>query len=218
MKEELKERLRGLPLVQFLLPCFRVCRIVVWKLGSSCRLIRLRKRTTIWLELGGRRRKGWVTLDRNGTGDVFHDLLKGIPFKDDSVERIYSSHLFEHFASPDASVLIGECMRVLKDGGEFSIAVPNARLYIDAYVREEKGFRGIDADSPIDYIRFTAYCNGAHKNMFDCRSLCVFLEKAGFADVAPREFDPEIDVASRRDETIYARGFARKATGKGSLR
>ena len=179
----------------------------------------IKKRDHIFLELGSGAKKGngeWVTLDRIGACDIWHDLSKGIPFGDNSIERIYSSHLFEHFNSEAGLKLLKECMRVLKDGGEFSIAVPDASLYIRAYVNNTHigwsmyNFDQMNVDSPMEYVKYAAYCHGQHFNMFDIDSLCAFMKKGGFSDVSPRLFDPQIDMEERKCESIYARGIAKK--------
>jgi hypothetical protein len=46
--------------------------------------------------------------------------------------------------------------------------------------------------------------------MFDAESLCHFLQQSGLINVSEREYDPQIDVAVRRDESLYARGIVQK--------
>jgi hypothetical protein len=45
-----------------------------------------------------------------------HDVKKGLPFADGSVNYIYSSHTFEHFTWPEALGVARECLRVLRAG------------------------------------------------------------------------------------------------------
>ena len=95
----------------------------------------------IWLEIGSGRKygtDGWVTMNVELECDLHADLRDGIPFPNSTVSRIYSSHLFEHLTYPDGQRLMMEARRVLTEGGEFSICVPNARLYIDAYTSGKK--------------------------------------------------------------------------------
>jgi predicted SAM-dependent methyltransferase len=72
--------------------------------------------------------------------DIQWDLRYGMPFKDNNIEQIYSSHLFEHLTSGETKELLEECKRVLKPGGIFSICVPNAKRYIDAYCNKDTSF------------------------------------------------------------------------------
>jgi predicted SAM-dependent methyltransferase len=69
----------------------------------------------------------WVNLDFNNNvaGVISHNLLKGIPFPDNSFDLVYHSHVFEHFSKKDGVFLMQECFRVLKKGGIIRVAVPD---------------------------------------------------------------------------------------------
>ena len=160
---------------------------------------------------GDTRRAGWVTLDITDGCDLYWDLRRGIPFPDNSVQRVYSSHLFEHMDYSAGQSLLGEARRVLVPGGEVSVCVPNARLYIDAYlgVSEldpdhdfwEPALSGRDGISLVNYV---AYMGGEHKCLFDMDSLLERLKDVGFVDVQERSFDDSIDLPERAFESIYA--------------
>jgi predicted SAM-dependent methyltransferase len=114
------------------------------------------------------RKEGWVTIDITKNCDVFWDLRKGLPFPDQSITKIYSSHFFEHLSFKESQQLLDECRRVLVPGGTFSICVPNARLYIEAYLKSdslvEKRFfeykPAYNNTTRIDYVNYTAYMDG----------------------------------------------------------
>jgi hypothetical protein len=59
----------------------------------------------------------------------------------------------------------------------------------------------------IDALNYIAYMAGEHKYLFDRENLLHILNAAGFDHVAPREFDPETDLAERDYESLYAIGF-----------
>ncbi len=157
-------------------------------------------------------RPSWVTLDITDGCDLYWDLRRGIPFPDGSVRRVYSSHLFEHMDYNSGQALLAEVRRVLIPGGEVSVCVPNARLYIDAYlgVTElspdhdfwEPALNGREGISLINYV---AYMGGEHQCLFDRDSLLQRLNDAGFVDVKERSFDAEIDLPEREFESIYAK-------------
>ncbi|NTU70146.1 methyltransferase domain-containing protein, partial [bacterium] len=108
----------------------------ILRLASSSKWSALKKQKYIYLELGSGPKKGldgWTTIDVSGA-DISHDLRTGIPLPDESVDRIYTSHMFEHIPYKKLVLFINECYRVLKDGGELSVCVPNAGLYIRSYV------------------------------------------------------------------------------------
>jgi predicted SAM-dependent methyltransferase len=75
-----------------------------------------------------------------------HDLRKGIPYPDGSLDVVYHSHILEHFPKPAALGLLRECHRVLKSGGVIRVAVPDleqiARLYLEALAKASRGVPG----------------------------------------------------------------------------
>lgn len=56
---------------------------------------------------------------------LVHDLAKGIPFPNASVDVVYHSHVLEHLDRNVAPEFIRECHRVLKKGGILRIVVPD---------------------------------------------------------------------------------------------
>jgi len=174
-------------------------------------------RKPIYLELGAGPKKGengWVTSDNCKGADLWLDLLEPFPFSDNSIDKIYSSHVFEHFYTTQIEKILGECYRVLKPGGTISISVPNAEIYINAYLKPEKfdpemfcrykpGYRFY---SKIDYINYMAHMEGHHSHLFDIENLLEMLNLNGFKEVSPRSFDPVLDLKERDYESIYAQG------------
>ncbi len=178
----------------------------------------LRAKTPISLELGSGRKKGtngWTTIDVVPGCDMYCNLAKGIPFPDASVQNIYSSHFLEHLTYQQTQTLLRECLRVMVPGGRFSICVPNARIYLEAYITglpfdEEKFLKyelGFNRTTKIDYVNYIAYMNVDHKYMFDEENLVHILEKSGFREVRIRSFDPALDLKERELESIHAEGF-----------
>ena len=171
-------------------------------------------RKQIWVEVGAGHKKGsngWITLDMNNGCDINWDLRNGLPFPDNTVQRIYSSHFLEHLSFREAEVFLAECMRAMAPGGEFSICVPNARLYIDAYINGDELKAPFLSHKPsyfgttkIDYVNYMAYMNGHHKYMFDEENLIHILQNNGFKKCMLRGFDPDVDMKKRDFESIYA--------------
>lgn len=81
----------------------------------------------IKLNLGGGREKleGFINIDISTqfTPDILHDLEKGIPFGDSSVDMIRAHHFLEHI--PDTIAIMNEIWRVCKDGAMVEITVPH---------------------------------------------------------------------------------------------
>lgn len=184
----------------------------------------LREGGGILLELGAGDKKGeggWVTVDVTPNCDLFWDLRRGLPFPDASVQKVYSAHFLEHLSFDDGQRLLNECRRILVPGGTFSICVPNARLYIEAYVYghpldEDLYFAcksAYNSTTSIDYVNYMAYMGGHHHYMFDEDNLLYLLSAKGFKNAHLRDFDPSLDPKARDFESIYAEGI--KQTGPG---
>ena len=111
-------------------------------------------------------------------------------------------------------LFLKECRRVLKKDGVFSVCVPNARNYINAYIKGETfevnhwppAF--INTGSKIDQVNYMAYMDGHHKYLFDEENLIKTLLTAGFRSAELRDFDSNLDMKERDFESIYA--LARK--------
>lgn len=175
----------------------------------------LRQGKEVYLEMGSDQKgsNGWLTIDLTKSCDIFWDLRRGIPFPNESISKIYSSHFFEHLTFQEGQILLDKCLRVLISGGTFSICVPNARIYIEAYLKSELDFNKFCRHKPaynkttkIDYLNYIAYMDGDHKYMFDEENLLHILELKGMKNVRLREFDPNLDLEKRRFESIYAIG------------
>ncbi|HTY24713.1 MAG TPA: methyltransferase domain-containing protein [Desulfomonilaceae bacterium] len=175
----------------------------------------LRKKNNISIEVGAGSKRGqgeWVTIDMNDICDIYWDLRRGIPFPDESVKKIYSSHFLEHLSFGEAQQFLDESRRVLVPGGQFSICVPNARLYLEAYVNggslDDGRFFGhrpaYNHTTQIDVVNYIAYMGGEHKYMFDEENLLYILGAKGFKHPRARKFDATLDLLERDHESIYA--------------
>ena len=173
----------------------------------------LAKCDEIKLELGSGAKAGsdgWTTVDLAGA-DLFRDLRRGLPLAKESVGAVYMSHLLEHISNEQQQIFLQECHRVLEVGGTLSVAVPDARRYIDAYLTGTS-FRAsnnyfeparVDTGSAIDELNYIAYLGGHHAYLFDSENLQNILLKAGFSHVESRDFDPLLDSIERHFESIY---------------
>lgn len=71
---------------------------------------------------------------------VIHDCRKELPFKDGTVDYVYTSHLIEHFPKYDAIRMLKECLRVLKFGGYIRVVLPDLELLARKYVERDYDF------------------------------------------------------------------------------
>lgn len=97
----------------------------------------MQKKSYLNLGCGSHFHKDWVNLDFVSTGEgvIEHNLLKGIPFEDNSFEVVYHSHVLEHFLREDGKKFIAENNRVLKSGGIIRIAIPNVEQIVKNYMQ-----------------------------------------------------------------------------------
>jgi predicted SAM-dependent methyltransferase len=174
----------------------------------------LRERSDLFVELGAGNKAGkdnWITVDVTGNCDLFWDLRKGLPFPDQTVSRIYSSHFFEHLSFKEIQQFLKECRRVLIPGGHFSICVPNARVFLEAYFQGNESRRDLLQYEPacnhttaMDYVNYIAYMADEHKYMFDDENLLFILKAANFRNVRSRQIDSNLDLKERDFVSIYA--------------
>lgn len=211
MKKIFLENLKKVPFLYSLIKKFY---LLILHFFSTFKWMSIKSKKEILLNVGSGPIKGknnWITVDLYGA-DINHDLRKGIPMKENSVDKIYTSHMFEHIPFKDLKKFIGECYRVLKVGGELSVCVPNARLYIDSYIKKEivKSEKEmyvpaiVKTGSWMDQLNYIAYLGGLHHYMFDKENLINTLKLSPFKNVEIRNFDQTIDKKRRQRESIYA--------------
>lgn len=79
----------------------------------------------------GERRRRFDALPDN---IMVHDLSRGIPFPDASVDAVFHSHMLEHLDRSAVPAFLIEVRRVLKPGGIHRIAVPDLEAICRAYL------------------------------------------------------------------------------------
>ena len=163
------------------------------------------------LEIGSgpSKRAGWLTLDMCKGADVFWNLRYKLPFRNSCFDQVYCSHVLEHFSYPDLKALLCEVHRVLRPNGKFLISVPDASIYVEAYIGKRdaatlmKYKPAIVSMKSMDVLNYMFYMDGHHKFMFDAENLAFHCEAAGFVDCTPRPFDQNLDMATRDYESLY---------------
>lgn len=56
-----------------------------------------------------------------------------LPFKDHTMDVVYSSHTIEHLYEEDFIKFMKDSERVLKPGGVFRMAIPDLNIYLKKY-------------------------------------------------------------------------------------
>jgi predicted SAM-dependent methyltransferase len=136
-----------------------------------------------------------------------HDVTKGIPHADASVDVVYTSHMVEHLRREQAEYFFSECHRVLKPGGLLRIVVPDLRAIVTAYLEGNREMFKNPTPALADTLARSLYGesrkpeklpvrtlkrvlrsdDGGHKWMYDEESLRGHLERAGFHDIVRTE-------------------------------
>lgn len=96
------------------------------------------------------RRKKLRGLDRS---ILVHDIRKGLPFDDRSVDAVYHSHMFEHIDRSKAPLFLQEVKRVLVPGGIHRIVVPDMENLANAYLQHVARVKD-DPSSVCDHDRY----------------------------------------------------------------
>ena len=116
------------------------------------------------------------------------DITEGIPYKDNEVDLIFTSHFLEHIDRAQGKTFLKECHRVMKPGGVIRISVPNALLLTSEYIASDirkydcinVGVENAEDDAEAYYELLLAN----HKTIYDATSLSVILAKIGFKNIA----------------------------------
>lgn len=84
------------------------------------------KKIKLDIGCGERPNKGYVGMDVRDCGqEIVWDARQGIPFPDNSVDEILTSHFLEHLDDAEGIDFIQECMRVLKHEGQMKNRLPH---------------------------------------------------------------------------------------------
>ena len=132
---------------------------------------------------------GFLNIDGNlfNKIDLWLDVRNGLPFPSNTVDSIYSTHMFEHFYPDELQLLLGECLRVLKPDGGLRLIVPNLASAISAYSQKQSAWFDDSFPRHFDSLggRFSnfIFCDGQHRTAFDFGYLDEVLRQSGFRQV-----------------------------------
>lgn len=114
---------------------------------------------------------------------VFHNLEHSVPFIDNCVDFVYSSHSLEHLPVRHAEHLCREVFRVLKPGGVFRACVPDLKIACQEYAN---GHTQAALILLLGSAEPTYYA--AHKWMYDTETMTGVLRAAGFVNISEKGF------------------------------
>jgi predicted SAM-dependent methyltransferase len=172
------------------------------------------QRLDLHLGCGSKYLTGFVNIDANPFHkiDLWLDVRNGLPFRSNSVDSIYSTHMVEHFYPDELLHILRECFRVAKSGAGVRLIVPNLRNAIIAFEQGRIDWFNDGFPRHYDSIggRFTnfIFCDGQHRSAFDFSHLEEVLRKAGFSRV--------VEVAEGRS-ILYGENLPNYDQAKGDL-
>lgn len=121
-----------------------------------------------------------------------HNIRKGLPQKNNTVDQVYTSHFLEHLYRWEALNVLKECFRVMKRGAPIRVCVPDIELinkFIGADHKMEWYYPKImNLKKPSMFDRIKNYFLRHHKWMYDKESMTDLLHEAGFVDVKPTKY------------------------------
>lgn len=151
--------------------------------------------------------KGWTTVDMRDGADIRLNLIDSpLPFQDNEIESIYTSHTLEHIFPDRIYFVLKECRRVLKQSGIMRIVVPDIDVAIKLYINQEKKIKNKDnptkmkflPDFPIYYLSswFFSYSIKenervftGHVNVFTKETMEFHLRKVGFSNIHFKKYN-----------------------------
>lgn len=133
---------------------------------------------------------------------INHNVNDGLPFENESVKNLYSSHFIEHLSYEEGRKFLKESFRILSPNNTIRIVCPDVSIWIEKiYKNKDKKFfseykKSLDEDywenylyKERDYLKTNIQIfnsmiyNWGHKWMWDFESLKLELEEVGFTNV-----------------------------------
>lgn len=127
----------------------------------------------------------WINIDMEEfpTVDISMNVLDGLPFRENSVDIVYSEHFIEHLPKDGAKSFLADVLRILKPGGVHRILTPDLRGCVDVFLKgnwDKLGWtKHHKIETSADYLNQTMRLWG-HQFLFDKETLMKFAIDAGY--------------------------------------
>ncbi len=151
------------------------------------KVVKLKKKQHLKLNIGCGKVKydGWVNIDIDYNADLILDTRKGLPFKENSIDFIFSEHFVEHLTFEESQKLLRECYKCLKAGGTIRTATPDLDYIVSKYGTDWKNqdwinwpeYNFIKTKGRMLNISFREW---GHKYLFNAEDLQNHLVSVGF--------------------------------------
>jgi predicted SAM-dependent methyltransferase len=189
--------------------------------------------TKKWESVSEHIRPNWKVLDIAGHPDFKYDLNSGdpFPFKDGSINSIFTSHTLEHVQLLILPHVLKEIYRVLNRKGIIRVVVPDVQLAIKAYAAYNKEWlktkgkfsnhlRGAYPETMLGHLMTWFYSTtkskpgtqskrSGHNMVFDWESLVWFFKQAGFTRIVRMKYGKSspvfdgLDFSRHKDTSLY---------------
>jgi len=138
---------------------------------------------------------GWINVDANiltCNPDIWADLKNKLPFRNDSVDFIYSHHFIEHL--PNLQFHFNEMFRCLKKGGKIRVGGPNGDCAIERFVNNDFNWFSDFPDKRNSIggkLENFIFCRQEHLTILTFSYLEELAINAGFSEI--RKCKPKIE-------------------------
>ena len=150
-----------------------------------------------------------------------YDCRKQLPFSDASVDHILCSHFLEHLYPEQASKIITDFKRILKNGGTLHIILPDLDMLIEEYTANKNSQDAADVllkkilmssevhpSFSFRLFEFLGFEGFKHRWMYTVNSMSLKLKSAGFELIKDGNSTPSAQVRAGDGESLHM--FARK--------
>ena len=148
------------------------------------------KNKSIKIQFGSGDKKLYGFLNTDILGEIPINITKKLPFKDNSVDLIYSNHVIEHIYYKQFRRFLEESFRCLKKGGMHIISTPSITklmksLYLNKKTKrklikfygKEKGYGSARVINSLMHMCFM------HKFIYDLEIIQILGKKVGFSKI-----------------------------------
>ena len=124
---------------------------------------------------------------------IHHDLNYGLPFYNNTVPYIFTSHFLEHLYYKDAEKILKESFRVLKPGGAIRICVPSLDEEVAEIKQAIQDYESGSFETVQRYVtvRDNSYKDPffSHKHMYNFKEISKLLSSVGFTNIIESSFN-----------------------------
>jgi SAM-dependent methyltransferase len=141
---------------------------------------------------------------------IHHNLFYGLPFEDNTVANIFSSHFMEHLTYDSAKFVLMESKRVLKPGGMVRILVPSLDAEVERMKEAIQSYNNGEL-IPIQKFMSEPYEElhdpfSHHRYMYNVPAMLKLFGEAGFKnakEMQPGEGNfPDLSMLEKRKSII----------------